>query len=246
MQTTPLLEIYGYSDKGITRKNNEDSFAALIQYGLFVIADGIGGHRAGKIASTKATDFFCMQIDKIMKKKFLPSPQKMAYFLLEALTKSNRFIYSMSLKEKELQGMGTTLSCVHIYKNYIICAHVGDSRIYLYRNGQLQQLSTDHTLAKENHGYSFSSPFKRGITQAVGVNWNISPQIAFHPLVLGDLLLLCSDGFSDYVSEEEIVKTLQITQSVKQQVITLIQNAKNNQSRDNITVMMIKIKEIAY
>lgn len=249
----PIIESFGLSDIGTIRPNNEDVIASLPSHNFFAIADGMGGHRAGEIAAKEATielissfmEFFSSNQNKLFSQKQITSN------LIKAIEKANKRVFTLGQENLSFRGMGTTLCCLHIYHNWITYAHVGDSRVYLFRKDKLTQLTKDHSLLSElNSIYNPSInklaplPYKNIITKAVGTNINVEPSIKIEKYHLNDRFLLCTDGLSDYISNEEISYILGTSQSVKIAIKKLIEAAKNNGSRDNISGLLIEIKDI--
>src|SRR5574338_550356 len=145
------LSAYGLSATGLVRKNNEDMWASLLQHHLFVLADGMGGHQAGEVASREATLYFLKEIQRHFDLReasecMLSETMVVIRYLLE---QTNHFVFELSRTHDLLRGIGTTMLCLHFHDDSVIYAHVGDSRIYRMREGALKQLTSDHTLIRE-------------------------------------------------------------------------------------------------
>jgi serine/threonine protein phosphatase PrpC len=229
------VESFGISDLGLVRSNNEDVFHEIPLHRFFVLADGMGGHNAGEIAakevvhhlSTSVCQFFSSQENYY---EDLPSQ------LHQAILKANLWVHALSEQKKELSGMGTTLCCLLLHQESLIYAHVGDSRIYRFRES-LQQLTEDHSPLNAP-----PTANKNIITRAIGTNPSVEPDISLSKVEPGDIYFLCSDGLTDFVSDEELCDILNKNHScIKTTSQRMIESAKNKGGSDNITVLMIKI-----
>lgn len=240
------LESFGISDVGLMRSNNEDAWAELVENRFFVLADGMGGHQAGEVASRLIVEKLSSAIQSM---KQLPSSiQERAKLLKTLIEKANREIYLLSLHNENYFGMGTTLACLWLDEKNTIIAHVGDSRIYRLRKAKLTQLTLDHSLRQEllvkgklNSTNSSVYALKNIITRAIGTQTRVEPSIEIEKFQSGDLYLICSDGLTDELSFEEIQSTLSNASSVKEGANNLIKLAKENGGSDNITIVIIKI-----
>lgn len=240
------VESYGYSDIGLVRPNNEDFWTSMPRYRFFALADGMGGHNAGEVAAKKTIEFLKKSIkDAIHPQKKAKIPTKdLIYHLKSAIENANDLVFDLGRKKQQLRGMGTTLCCLYLYDDSVIYAHVGDSRIYRFRDSELKQLTEDHSLIQglqESQAIQ-PSPFKHIITRAIGTSSNVEPEISSATLIPGDIFLMCSDGLSDFVPENEMETILQKSNSIRKKTHLLIDTAKQKGSNDNITIVMIKIK----
>ena len=213
-QVMHKVSVYGVSDIGLVRQNNEDSWMELPEEQFFVLADGMGGHRAGEIASKEAAKNLCSSFQKqvnFSNRNLAESKQ----LLRDLIQKVNQFIYQMGCDRDELKGMGTTLCCIFLHPEGLIYGHVGDSRIYLFRNQELKQLTQDHSLLQElidlgqlNTHQAEDFLYKNIITKAIGTEPYVEPSIQDTSLEPGDIILMCTDGLSDLVSHKEIQQIL--------------------------------------
>lgn len=237
----------GLTSVGLVREHNEDTWAALPEERLFLLADGMGGHAGGEIASHEA-----IQILGNLLKTWRPAGditiEKAIAFFYEAFQKTNESIFLRGQSELGLQGMGTTLSFLYILKPYAIIGHVGDSRIYRFRNSQLTQLTEDHSLIAEMiHMGAMTSdeaqnfPYKHILTRALGTQSTVEPTLNYLSLVSKDRYLLCSDGLSNYVSEEEIAAIMKEEDPLPLQCQRLIDTANQHGGGDNITALIIEL-----
>ena len=244
-----MVQIYGSSDIGLVRPNNEDVYKVLKEHLFFTLADGMGGHNAGEIAAKEAIDTLCTSIKYILEKRKSQNfkTHEIILNLKRSIDNANRKVFSLGNMIKSYQGMGTTLCCMHIYKHKLFYAHVGDSRIYLFRNNKLTQLTKDHsfindcTNAQLIKKISKEKNIKNIITKAIGTHLNVEPSISITNILSDDIFFMCSDGLSDYLHKNEISEILFKTPSIEVASEKLIETAKKNQSSDNITVVMLKI-----
>lgn len=236
----------GISDVGLVRQNNEDYWAHLDNEHLFILADGMGGHRGGEVASKEAAEYLGL----FFKSKFDECDKSLngAMQALEgAIQDMNRIIYRMSRQFTELRGMGTTLCCVHLHPDGIVYGHVGDSRIYRLRNQHLERLTRDHSLLRElidlgqlSEQQADEFLYKNILTKAIGTESNIEPSVKQDAVKIGDIILMCSDGLTDMLSDEEIRNILTIKQA--DAAPELVKQALEKGGRDNITVVLIIIQ----
>lgn len=227
----PKLETYAISDIGLVRPNNEDVVELLPNYHFFTIADGMGGPNAGEVAAKETIQSICSSIQK--QKKIL-SKQELVRELKVAIKAANSKIYALSQENCNLRGMGTTLCCLKFHKENIIYAHVGDSRIYRFRGNLIKQLTKDHASSKEGSS-------KRLLTKAIGILPKIEPSLRSSTFKKEDIYLMCTDGLTDYVSDEEIAFIIKNNSSLKTIVENLILSAKNYYSHDNISILMVRV-----
>ncbi|MBM3208153.1 MAG: Stp1/IreP family PP2C-type Ser/Thr phosphatase [Chlamydiae bacterium] len=242
---------FGISDIGHVRDKNEDVWKSLPSHFFFVVADGMGGHKAGEIAAREAVDNLSESITRIFssyQNKNTETDHIIGH-LYYAIQDANYWVKDLAEKNKDYAGMGTTICCFLIHKNKLIYAHVGDSRIYRF-NKELNQLSEDHSLknyllkkgklTKENvERY----PYKNRITKAIGTQTQVIPDIDYIDIEPGDIFFLCSDGLTDHLSNDHITNILKQTDCVENASQKLVEEAKKRGGRDNITVLMIKILE---
>lgn len=241
------FQSFGHSDVGMSRPNNEDIWISLPKDRFFALADGMGGHKAGEIAAQEAID----NLTDNFPLKNESHPDSMVEQLHRAICRANQWVHRLGKHHKDFNGMGTTLCCLFFHRNSVIYAHVGDSRIYRYRNGNLEKLTEDHSAieewrAKTARGDSPSSPqpLKNIITRAIGMDAQVHPEIARSKIEKEDIYFLCSDGLSDFVTERKMEEILSKALSLEETVKSFIQTAKENESNDNITVVMVQIEDL--
>jgi protein phosphatase len=239
-----LVTAVGRTDPGLKRKHNEDAYTILEDYHLFVIADGMGRHAAGEIASKLAVDAVAEAFQKNVRPKHIESDgalPKRAARLRDAILLANERIYTQARDVDEYAGMGTTIvSCYFSPNNQrVYIAHVGDSRCYRMRGGVLSQITKDHTLGAAGIQGKSSSVLSR----AVGVEDRVEVDVAIESPLPGDVYLLCSDGLSRMLSDEEIQATLGATKDLDASTAKLIEMANARGGRDNITTIVIRVED---
>jgi protein phosphatase len=249
----------GVSDVGLQREHNEDSFVVLKEYDLYVVADGMGGHRAGDVASKLATEtiseFFksTANDDVTWPFHFDTNLSEEENRLLTGIRVANRQIFERSTRSREYHGMGTTVvgAMFSPRKNRMYIGHVGDSRCYRVRGGVIQQMTRDHSLIND---YLLAMPDlteeqrselpKNVITRALGMQDQVVVDIQHDEPLNGDVYCLCSDGLSGMVQDEEILKIVSGAQDIGEACRNLIARANDHGGEDNITAVLIKIEEL--
>ncbi|KLU61027.1 serine/threonine phosphatase stp [Peptococcaceae bacterium CEB3] len=201
------MRILSCSETGLVRKNNEDAYLVLQDRGLLAVADGMGGHLAGEVAARMAL----AQLAKSAAELDTLERDTLGDWLQRSLTQANRVVYASSLASPERRGMGTTLTALLIQRQEALIAHVGDSRAYLWRGGELIALTDDHSLVGEllrlgqiSPEEAEKHPKRNMIMRAVGAAEEIRIDLRKVDTQARDVFLLCTDGFSDVVKEEEV------------------------------------------
>ena len=232
----PPLIYAGISDIGLVRPNNEDVWAAHPESGFFALADGMGGHQAGEIAAKEA-------IEQLLR-HFRPSDDPKGA-LQYAIEEANRKVFEKGRSSEQMNGMGTTLCCLFCSQKTVVYAHVGDSRIYRFRQGKLEQLTEDHSLYSRWQMLGKTShdpyPYKNVITRAIGTSRKVIPEISSTSFEPGDLFLLCSDGLSDSLPLQDMEKVIERSDTLESATERLVEKAKIMGSSDNITVLLIQV-----
>jgi serine/threonine protein phosphatase PrpC len=250
------LESFGQTDVGKRRDHNEDSIFIDEAVGLYVVADGMGGHAAGEVASETAVDVlkaeFNTNADLIRSYRSDGSHEvreKILKMIEAAVQKACATVYKMGQEDKKRHGMGTTLSMMLISDSGGFIAHVGDSRIYLIREDQVHQLSIDHTLVNEqlkrgaiSKDEARKARYKNVITRALGIQESVRVDTLHLDILPGDKFLLCSDGLHGYLKSGEVEKVIQAgpAADVCQKFIDL---ANERGGKDNISVVYIDVVE---
>ena len=255
MDLSQTLEIATCTDPGMVRSHNEDSIAADPANGLVVLADGMGGYNAGEVASGMATTVIITEIRQLLGKAQpydvdQKTNEEIAGRLVrEQVLKANSSIYSAAQSQPQYAGMGTTLVVCLFYDNRMLAAHLGDSRLYLLRDGKFKQVTRDHSLLQEqiDSGIITAEQAKKAahknlVTKALGIDPVVEPEIHEYPTKPGDVYLLCSDGLCDMVEDEDIGMTLQaLGGNLKLAAQQLVQMANDNGGRDNVSVILVRV-----
>jgi protein phosphatase len=255
MDLSQALEIASCTDAGIVRTHNEDSIAADPENGLVVLADGMGGYNAGEVASGMATAIISTEVQHVLSEHPLDGPDmpggKAAAqrLLVEQIDKANGSIFQAAQSHVQYAGMGTTLVAAIFHDNRLTVAHIGDSRLYRLRGGQLEQLTKDHSLLQEQIDSGMLTPEqakfsqnKNLVTRALGIEPAVEPEVHEFAAAPGDIYLLCSDGLNDMVSDEDIAMTLHtLSANLRLAAQQLVQLANDNGGRDNISVILVKV-----
>ncbi|HMA96710.1 MAG TPA: Stp1/IreP family PP2C-type Ser/Thr phosphatase [Polyangiaceae bacterium] len=243
----------GMSDVGLQRDHNEDSLVIVGTDGPFVVADGMGGHRAGDVASRLATEAIAEHFQSRTEPQSLDRDARFTdeeNRLLTSIRTANRRILERSLRSKELQGMGTTVVCALFVpeSNRMVIAHVGDSRAYRLRGGFLTQMTRDHSLFND---YLMAMPDlseeqrselpRNVITRALGMQDDIPVDLQSDDVAPGDMYVLCSDGLSGMVEDEEIIAALASASDLEQACRLLVRRANENGGEDNVTALLIRV-----
>jgi len=249
-----INESAGITDIGKKRKINEDSMFLDDKLGLYIVADGMGGHRAGEVASNIVVETISDYIKKLSKyedtQEFnIPDEtlSREANHLISAISLSNRIAYQVSSKNEAYRGMGSTLSAVYFNKDNFIAANVGDSPIYLVHNGDIELISVPHTVIAELESAGSGSSRQLGpeyynmLTRAVGTDEAVKPDICEIPYFKNDIIVICSDGLSGNVTPNEIFEAV-VNKSSATAGRYLIDLANERGGDDNISVIIIKIK----
>ncbi len=237
MRPRCTVESWGLSDIGLKRLNNEDVFIAHNDTNFYALADGMGGHQAGEIAAQLAVEHLYAQFFDSLIALEKPSTDHLLKKLADTIQEVNSHVYQMASSYRDWSGMGTTLSCLFLHDQKILYAHVGDSRIYRFRQ-TLEQLSHDHSLRKE---FPYDPRAKNKLTRAIGTSLFVNPQTGITDFLPGDLYLLCSDGLTDLVSDAEITSHIVQQTALPLLCHSLVNAAKNEGGHDNITVIAVKI-----
>jgi protein phosphatase len=229
------------TDTGRQRRENEDS--AYVDAPLFVVADGMGGAQAGEVASRIAVETF---------EQAPPASGLSEARLAELVRDANHRIYDRSQAEQSRAGMGTTLTAAYLDDAHLVIAHVGDSRAYLFRRGELTRLTQDHSLVDElvrqgklTEEQAAEHPQRSIITRALGPEPEVEVDTWTYPVHVGDVLLLCSDGLTSMISEERVAEVLRSSDTLEDAADELIQEANEAGGRDNITVVLSRFAEVA-
>ena len=243
------MKAVGMSDIGKCRTNNEDAY--YISAGddpaenLYLVADGMGGCNAGEVASSSAIEAFLAYFWKEMKHA---ENDDMPDLLTGAIGAANQAVYEKSNSAREYAEMGTTIVAAAVRENRLYVAHVGDSRAYLCRKKELTLLTMDHSYVMElvklgsiTRDEAATHPKRNVITRAIGIRDEVEADTTIHAVKPGDLLLLCSDGLSGMLKDEEIGKILSRRSPLEQKASLLIEEANRRGGHDNISLILVEI-----
>ncbi len=250
----------GMTDVGCARDHNEDDFyLSEGDEALCIVADGMGGHRSGEVASAMAiraiVDYYRETIpkngkdysDAVVNGEELDLNQ---HRLREALRVANREVFEAAAGEEAFDGMGTTVVSGYFTKEGVYMAHIGDSRAYRYRDGQLEQLTPDHSLANEYVRMGILAkedieffPYKNVITRACGLADEVEVDACFMEFIPGDIYLLCSDGLTDMVADDQIAEMIEDEDDLGTLCQSLVDQANANGGNDNITVILAEVTD---
>ncbi|OIO70962.1 MAG: protein phosphatase [Zetaproteobacteria bacterium CG_4_9_14_3_um_filter_49_83] len=251
------IEMYALTDVGMKRDHNEDAVGITPEMGVAVLADGMGGHNAGEVASAMAVDI----ISRYLKDRLKDLPEaKMdentgfngeSILAEEVIDIANSAIFETANKNQECAGMGTTVVTAIFYQEYITAIHVGDSRMYRLRDETLTHVTQDHSLIQEQVRRGLlteedarNSSIKNLVTKALGIEARVEPDVVEDIFQPGDYYMICSDGLTDVVPDEAIRQTIiEKASDLKQTCEALIQLANDAGGPDNISIIMIYTKK---
>lgn len=229
---------FARTDRGRLRPKNEDAFLARPDVGLFVVADGMGGHAAGEVASALAVETMERLTDR--------APDAAA--LADAVRDANAAILGRTRENHELEGMGTTCTALLLRDGRYAIAHVGDSRAYLLRDGALRRVTVDHTWVQQqvelgslNEAQARHHPWSSMLTRALGTEQEVEVDVMEGDTAPGDVFLLCSDGLTAVLTDEDIADTLRAPTPLDNRGQALIDAALNGGGPDNITVVLAQV-----
>ena len=251
------LQCVGLTDTGRVREHNEDMIAVDGELGLVVLADGMGGYNAGEVASGIAVKTVFNLVREAVEVQDLSVPDpgtglsRPSIILRDAIQRANKIIYQTAKSQAQCEGMGTTVVAALFYDNRISVAHVGDSRLYRLRGSTIEQVTLDHSLLQELVDRGFYSPEeaqrasnKNYVTRALGVETQVEVEIQEHPVHKGDCYLVCSDGLSDMMGDDDMAMTVSTFGSNLNSVSQhLVQLANDNGGKDNISVILAQVLE---
>ena len=246
------INIFGLTDVGRVRTHNEDAVGWDERVGLAILADGMGGHNAGEVASDMAVHKIRSALDDVLSPDILQSGMvNYQEAVHDAIAYANHEIYQASHHRAECAGMGTTVVMTFFHNGEVILANVGDSRIYRFRDNALAQVTSDHSLVQEmiDNGFLSAEQAQTAtnrnlITRALGIGEQVEIDICVEPTQPGDVYLLCSDGLSDMVPEGEIDAILQQSHTNPEEASRqLVIRANEMGGADNISVILVNVSE---
>lgn len=257
MNISQSLQSASLTDPGRVRDHNEDCIESRPEIGLYVLADGMGGYNAGEVASGIAVKTILNLVRESFEIQELSGHDKAtglsrpAIILRDAIMRANKIIHQTAKTQAQCEGMGTTVVAALFYDNKIIIAHVGDSRMYRLRGERFEQITMDHSLLQElvDRGFYTAEEAQRVtnknyVTRALGVEPSVEVEIREEPVQRGDCYVLCSDGLSDMIEDEDIHLTVSTFGANLETVAKqLVQLANDNGGRDNISVLLTHVTE---
>jgi len=256
MDVTGAIRVARLTDVGLHRDHNEDAVASDLTIGLLILADGMGGYKAGEVASEIAVLNITAEITESMlgkqssvRPKSLLMPE--SEMLIEAVEKTNAAIYQISKQVSQCAGMGTTLVTGIFTNNKLIVGHIGDSRMYRLREGVLTQLTEDHSVVQEqiNSGELTEEQAKEAtnknlVTRALGIDPDVELELQEHDVEIKDIYLLCSDGLTELVTNQEIrIILMEANGNIERAAVNLVRFANEKGGTDNISVVVAFVKK---
>jgi protein phosphatase len=248
------------TDVGLKRKGNEDYFSTEDSLGLYVVADGMGGHLAGEVASRIAVELINKSFRRWVDEEapedelFGPSDNSLTLegnYLFSSIRLANRVLHEMAMEYTQYHGMGTTVALLFVTPELIIAANVGDSRIYMVRDGIIERLSKDHTIVNEQVDMGLmteedaeNSPLKHILTRNLGSAENVEADIFEIVPAHNDRFMLCSDGLTDLLSDEEILVMIQDESDPGQLCRQFIELALERGAHDNTTLISVFLTDL--
>jgi len=255
-----LIKSSGITDVGLKREGNEDSFSVDDSLGLYIVADGMGGHLAGEIASHISVDIINRSYKRWLEENASAdeiyggaddSLSREGNYVLGGIRLANRVVYELAYEKKQYQGMGTTVVTLLVTPSMIIAANVGDSRIYMLRDGELEMLSTDHTIVAEQVALGMmteeeaaNSSMKHILTRNLGSSETVEPEIYEIDPSGSDRFIICSDGLTDLVNDEEIRKMMEDANDPEELCRDFIRTVLDRGAHDNTTIVSIFISDL--
>ncbi|MBM4375613.1 MAG: protein phosphatase 2C domain-containing protein [Deltaproteobacteria bacterium] len=244
---------HGQTDVGRTREQNEDAFLVDDELGLYVVCDGMGGHLAGEVASATAIEVLRTEIRRVSEEiarfgRGEASQDDLRELVRDLVETASTAIYDLASEDDERAGMGCTLTLLLVIGDKAVCAHVGDSRLYLSRHGKVSQLTNDHTMSNELYLAGLiradevaDHPFAHVLTRAVGTQPDVHADVLCLDVAPGDRFLLCSDGLADYLEDDGLLDDALETRDLAGIPRDLVAFANASGGHDNVTVVAVGI-----
>jgi len=253
-----LIESAGITDVGRKRPHNEDSLFIDEEQNLYVVADGMGGHAAGEVASKLVVETlrdYMQRFEEDENAEELEdadeSLSKEANRLLSGIQLANRGVFHVASSKEKFKGMGSTVSAAYFTDDALILANVGDSPIYVIHNGSIELLSVTHNVISEqmaidpDAAQQIGAQYRNMLTRAMGIEETVHPDITEIPYYQGDMVVISSDGLTDLVEPEEILDIIE-NEKPEKACRTLVDMANDRGGHDNITVITLKVKAIKH
>ncbi len=234
----------GRTDVGVIRSGNEDNYLMVPDRGVFIVADGMGGHAAGEVASEMAVRIIARELGDISSRTDQEASERIRNSIIEA----NAAIFQRTLSEQDKRGMGTTATAMVVLGDNYLIGQVGDSRAYVLRKGDLLQLTKDHSYVQEQVDAGYLSPeearthpYSNVITRCVGANVDVTPDVYSGALQTGDVYLLASDGITGMIEDEDLSEMMTKLTEPQQLADALVDEANRRGGLDNVTVIVIRV-----
>ena len=255
MNVEDAIKVARLTDVGLHRDHNEDAVASDLSIGLLVLADGMGGYRAGEVASEIAVLTLTAEINEAMRDhssvKMMPGLLPEAQMLISAVERANATIFQISQEQPQCAGMGTTLVVGIFTDNKLVVGHIGDSRLYRLRDDALVQITEDHSLLQEQLNSGLITPAqakvsnnKNLVTRALGIDPEVELEVQELAVEVDDIYLLCSDGLTDLVEDDSIKKVLtEANGNIEFAAARLVQTANEKGGKDNISVVIAIVQK---
>jgi len=248
------IEIFGLTDTGLVRDHNEDSIGNNLNLGLAVLADGMGGHRGGEVASAITVSTIMETLEEKLKHITHGDIDEQTGYCIEsiavkdAIIQANTNVFASSNENPHYRGMGTTVVVLLFHDDRFTVAHVGDSRLYRYRDGRLEQITNDHSLTQELLDNGFYTPEqaeqslnKHLVTRAIGIEESVQIDAFEGDTQPGDIYLLCSDGVTDMIDDAVIRRTIMKNDEGLEKIADeLIRESNEAGGKDNISVILAR------
>ena len=236
------------TDVGLIRSGNEDNYLMVPERGVFIVADGMGGHAAGEVASEMAVRIVAQDLGSFRGL----SPDDAAARMIQSIRDANAAIYERTLSEHDKRGMGTTATVLVLHANRYLVGQVGDSRGYLLRDGVFHQLTKDHSYVQEqvDAGYltpeqARSHPYANVITRCVGASGDVTPDLFSGVVRAGDVFLLASDGLTGMLEDDVLAAILRSEGTPEKWVDRLVAEANRRGGLDNITALIVRVDSVS-
>lgn len=245
------MNLFGLTDIGLVRKSNQDSYTIRVldeQLAIAAVCDGMGGAQAGNVASAVAVESFAAAMEDFCKEGIPPDPERKQELLRAACRAANTRVFELAQNNPEYAGMGTTLVAAFILSHEVYVANVGDSRCYIFSDGELKQVTSDHSLVQAlvdigdiTPEEAKTHPKKNLITRAIGIEESVACDIFQLERKVGSVLLLCSDGMSNVVTDETIKLELSTCSDPKTTAAALLAHAVEHGAPDNVTIITAQL-----
>ncbi len=250
MALQDVLQIVCLSDTGMVREHNEDSIDVHPDWGLVVLADGMGGYNAGEVASEMTTSGIVAGVAQCWEPERSANREGALRVLQAQIKQANEDVYERSVNESACEGMGTTVVACLFHDNTLTVGHIGDSRLYRLRGQVLEQLTRDHSVLQDQieaglltKAEARLSQHKNLVTRALGIDYGEDAEMHQYMVQVDDLYLLCSDGLNDMLDDDEILLTLDMLRdSLELCAKQLVQAANDAGGCDNISVILVRVK----